>query len=637
MALFGRRPVRPSRSLTASAQRVTRENATDTRRVQQNWQERALAAYGNLGEIWFSGQFYARPLSKLRLFAAELDEEGNAQPSENEQLKELWDRVQDPGGGRSVMTGNYGRLRFLTGECFLVCSRGEDDEEQWEILSMAELKVTTEGGYTRRRGPGLALEELKRAPDGATEPAVGEAIVYRFWQRDPIYSQLADAPMRGVLELCDELTLLTRAVHARATSRLSGPGVLLVSEQISPAPVDAAPDEDPMNDPFFADFYRNTMAAIADPGSAAAAIPLIIRVPHEMVEGGMKLIKFGDPAEQYQEQGQRVECIKRIATGLDFPPEQLLGLTESNHWTGWIVDENTWKAHQQPVAQSMVDDFGSAYLRPAAEAAGIPNWESVVVGYDAADVLNHPDRAKDAKDLHDRIAISDASLRDAAGFDDDDAPDKNERAERVGIKVRDSSLAWYGIPSPRSGGLEPAPGEIVSGEGIDSAPAGPTSGAEVEPGPPAEPSAVVTASAAIDVAELVQVAQLRGAAELAVERAREVAGSRLRTKAKACGDCQLSIDGAANGVVAHLLGPDQVRSLAGGSERDLVKGAAGTFVSAAARFGIGEEWALELADLVEVHAARTLYELEAPALPAAFGALARRAQPHLAEEPLVPA
>jgi len=317
----------------------------------------------------------------------------------------------------------------------------------------------------------------------------------------------------------------------------------------------------------------------------------------------MKLIKLNDPTEQYQEQGQRVECIKRIATGLDFPPEQLLGLTESNHWTGWIVDENTWKAHQQPVAQSMVDDFGSAYLRPAAIAAGIANADRVVVGYDAAEVLNHPDRAKDAKELHDRIVISDASLRDAANFDDADAPDEAERAERVGIKVRDASLAWYGIPSVKVGGVEPKPGEVVSPRGDASGAVGPTTGGEVEPGPPAAPSASITSSAAVDdVASLIQVAQLRGAAELAVERAREVAGSRLRTKAKSCGDCQVAIDGVANGMVAHLLGPEQVRALTVGSERDLVKGAGATFAAAVARFGIGADWAVELGDLVETHA-----------------------------------
>jgi len=252
VGLFDRRPRAPvSRSLTASAQRITRDNATDTRRVQQLWQDRSLGFYGNLGEIWFSGQFYARPLSKLRLFAAFLDKEGNVQPSEDPALIELWDRVQDPGGGRSVMAGNYGRLRFLTGECFLTCTLDDDENEQWEILSMAELKVMTDGNYTRRPGPGLSLIDLAKAPEDADGPGPGEAIVYRFWQRDPVYSQLADAPMRGVLELCEELTLLTRAVHARATSRIGGPGILLISELISPKPADAQPDEDPMTDPFF--------------------------------------------------------------------------------------------------------------------------------------------------------------------------------------------------------------------------------------------------------------------------------------------------------------------------------------------------------------------------------------------------
>lgn len=635
MALFGRRPVRPSRSLTASAQRVTKANAVDARRLVRPWQADALAKYETLGQIHYAAQFYARPLSRLRLFAAELDDNGEPQESEDPKLQALWDRVQDPGGGRSVMCGQYGRLRFLTGESYLVCTPDDDYEEKWEMLSVAELKVDPDGNYRRFKFPGSAPEVLTEMPEEAFEPMDGEAVVYRLWRRDPVYSALADSPMRGVLDDCDRLILLNLAMRARATSRIAKPGLLCIPNEISPPNPDASPDEDAMSNPFFADIYKAASESISDPGSAAAAMPIMWFVDGELIDK-IKYIKLYEPGEEYQEGEQRKECIVDIATGLDFPAEALLGLGDVNKWNGLEISEDAWK-HVLPVAQEMVDDFTSSYMRPAAKADGYANWKRVCIGFDAAAVINHPDRGKDATELYDRRAIGKAALRDAKNFDDDDAPTQDELDEMIGVTIRDGSYAKYGIPSVRSGGIEPEAGTVENSGGSSSSPTGPTDGAAAEPGPPAEPSAVRTASAAIDVAELVQVAQLRGAAELAVERAREVAGSRLRTKAKQCGDCQLSIDGAANGVVAHLLGPDQVRALAGGSERDLVKGAAATFVAAAARFGIGEEWAVELADLVEVHAARTLYELEAPALPAAFGALARRAQPQVAEEPLVPA
>jgi hypothetical protein len=61
---------------------------------------------------------------------------------------------------------------------------------------------------------------------------------------------LADATMQGVLDVCEELVLLTQAVRSRARSRLAGPGILLVNGKVSPIPIggdvaDANPDEDP--------------------------------------------------------------------------------------------------------------------------------------------------------------------------------------------------------------------------------------------------------------------------------------------------------------------------------------------------------------------------------------------------------
>ena len=84
---------------------------------------------------------------------------------------------------------------------------------------------------------------IDRDEEGAWVPVDDRtAVGYRLWQRHPRFSMLADSTMMGVLELCEELLLLTQSVRARARSRLAGSGILLIDERISPPPLEAKPD-----------------------------------------------------------------------------------------------------------------------------------------------------------------------------------------------------------------------------------------------------------------------------------------------------------------------------------------------------------------------------------------------------------
>ena len=321
------------------------------------------------------------------------------------------------------------------------------------------------------------------------------------------------------------------------------PGSLKVPDEISQPPPEPVGDEDPEEDIFLRDLIAASVSPITDPGTASAVTPLIVRGAAEFLKE-LDHLQIHDPRETYPEENLRNECIRRIALSLDFPPEVLLGVSDVNHWNAWQIDEQTWKAHLQPVAQSFCEDLTASYFRAACRDANVDGWEDLVVWYDASDIINHPDRTADAKDLWDRGAISLETLREVAGFDDDDAPSEEERAERIGIATRDSSLAWYGIPSIRGGAIEPAPGEIESPAGQASEPPAPTSGAETEKAAPAEP---VTAAM-----------KLAGAMDMAIDRCRELAGSRLRTRitrapeTERCSDCVTAIVDVPNGLLPRL-------------------------------------------------------------------------------------
>jgi hypothetical protein len=90
------------------------------------------------------------------------------------------------------------------------------------MLSTDELRIhePTPVQAPRRRPRSTGDADRRRR----WQPSRGKtaAVAYRLWRRHPRYSMLADSTMQGVLDLCEELVLLTQAVRARARSRLAG-------------------------------------------------------------------------------------------------------------------------------------------------------------------------------------------------------------------------------------------------------------------------------------------------------------------------------------------------------------------------------------------------------------------------------
>lgn len=610
-------------SITASGQRLTRETADDARRLLQPWQARSFAYYDVVPEIKYAAQFYSRALSQLRLFAAQRDEGDEIKELEdpNDPAVMALERIQDPGGGRANLLANYGRLVFLIGEALLFVSRDEENDgvEQWEMLSPDELR-TTSSGYQRFKAPSLQPELFQPASDEDFEP-VGddEAVAYRLWRRHPRYSMLADSTMQGVLDVAEELVLLTKSVRARSRSRLAAAGILLVNGKISPPGIDSqAADEDPEEDPFLSVLTEAMMAGIADEGAASAVVPLVVRVDMDHLEEAMKLIQIVDPTQLYPETGLRLEAIRRLGIGLDMPPEILLGMGDVNHWGTWGIDEHAWKAHLQPVAQQLVDDLTSAYFQPALREQGVENWQDFVISYDAAKVINHPDRSKDAKDLYDRRAVGKAALRDAGGFDEDDAPTQEELNEMLGVDIRDASLAVYGIPTIRgTGGLEPEAGEIEQETGtVDAG----TASDEAKKGPPPNPDDEATPANGRAVVASLLAARVLGASEIALARTRELAGSRLRTFVRDKKEKELyaRLSTVRTRDVPSVIGRERALELGAPGERELVAGAEQLLGDALVIWGIPEATSNRLASLLAEHAARHLYEENPPPLPLAY-------------------
>lgn len=595
--------------------RVDRGDNQILRRLQQGWQSRAFVYYDTIPEIWYASQFYGRALAMLEIYVAKVNPEtGELDRVEHQDVQGYVERIQDPGGGRANLLGQYGRLMFVAGETFLLVTENfETGEEQWEFLSTDELRPQGDGSFTRYKAPSLNAVEIRMVPEGVWEPLGDECVAYRFWRKHPRYSALADAPMRGVLDLCEELLILTQAVRARALSRLAA-GVLVIPDQLSFPNDQAEGEEDPDEDEFMAELLEHFEAPVANPGSASAAVPFLLRVDGQWADK-VKLVDMQDPTKFYPETGLRMECIHRIAMGLDLPPEILLGTADANHWTAWNIDEQTWKANLQPVAQTLVDDLTAGYLKPALRQDGYADWADYVVAFDASAIINHPDRGKDAKDLHAAMALSDQALREATGFDETDAiTDQAELDRRLGVQLRDGSIAIYGIPSKLgTGGIEVAPGDLeqgAQGGGVTTPADSAGIAAPAEPQTPSGgPASVEPRTASITPH------MLHGAVRLSITQCREKAGSRIVSRAQHVDEAREFISGSPKHLVASALGEARTRSLIPGKPpRELVRGGTDSLASTLLDWGVDPGVASRTCQAIEQHAARTLFDAK-PGIP----------------------
>lgn len=622
MAIFGKRR---RRAITASAVRVSRENSEHQRRLRLPRQLRALEYYDSLGEIWYASQFYARALSRLDLYVGKrpIGADPNQEPEKIEDgpAVDLLNQIQDPGGGRANLLGSYGRLRFLVGEAFLVYTapvHGDVDGQdivlqpgKWEMLSIDEIRIVAGGGFQRMRAPGLPLEELKEPPPEEEDEAwedmpPGTAVVWRLWKRHPRFSELADAPMFAVLDICEELLLLTLAVRSRASSRAAGPGILLVPEEIDFPSTESEGDEDPEADQFMQDLTDALTTPLREPGDASAVVPMIVRGQAEFLDK-MRQLTFKTEGD-YPEAQLRGECINRLATGLDMPKEALLGMADLNHWNAWQVDEDTWKAHLEPIAMDLCQDLTAAYLQPALTQQGVED-DTLVVWYDATRVINHPDKSANAQQLHDRAAISDEALRRENGFDETDKPDDAEIARRVGILTRDAGLAITGVPTLKQGaepeeGVEAPPGDDQPEVTEHPAPAQEPPSAAPPPGTPSDKGPPSGQN---------MIGPILALSEMAVEMARAKAGARLRQALKKmnCAECSQQIDGVPNRQVAAVLGTLRAgtpEALPNTPPVQLIAGSMDLLHLQLQRMGCDEALARSLCMAVEKHTAATLFD-----------------------------
>lgn len=554
------------------------------------WQERALKYIDLVPELNFASRFYAKMLKQARLFPGRALSDGTIEEIQEGPPVDLLARIRDPGGGRSQIQGSYGRLMFTTGEGVLFGRNLEDPaRERWSFVWSGELDIKKD------EGTGLVTEIVHKKTGTAGQPKTygpEEAVAYSMWTPHPRHSAEPDSPMRSVLDIAEELIILTMAVRATAVTRLTE-GIMFLPQELSPGSIDPEGDEDPENDPFATDWADHLVAQVENFGEAEARVPFIAWVNSDLIEK-IRHIKTHDPANDYMERELRKEAVERLAIGLDWPPEALTGLGGTNHWAALQILGDQWKSHGLSVAQQFAGDLVDAYLRPALRDEKDEGADDVVIGIDASQIVVKADRSDDARAGLREGAIGPRGWRKLTNTPEDYAPNEEERAWILELRGKGTAVA--------------APRERERESTVEEPPL---------PGPEGD-SGRRTRVVASAMREL-------GAAELALMRCRELAGLRLRNKGtwealeRICLDCAESANGKSHSLVASTVGSETLQRL----HLDplvLVRGGADHFCELLVSWGYSQAQAAAIAEMIEVYAARTLFEGQMPSLPSGFEA-----------------
>jgi hypothetical protein len=379
----------------AGGARQTLTNAPNGRAADIGWQVEVMAAFRQVPELRYVTNAIARAASicpvvpdKDRRKGPEIPVVSKTSPSTPA------DAIP------AALVYRASQLLTLVGEYFIVSRRRVDGASETAILSPTEIRRS-------------ALFWELPAPWGLWYPGTKgpqDVRLTRVHQPSPEAWERSDSAPASALPVLRELIGLTMAISSTIDSRLAGAGVITypMGAEVGAPPGDTSGPFD--NDLPLGDALMQAMIEpIGDRASAAARVPVTIGIPDEYAgKGAVEHITFAVPLDaQIPELIDK--CIRRLAMGMDAPPEVLLGMQNTaSLGAAWLVSDDRIRTHIVPLLELVAAGFAVHMERDYT--------------FDISPLQVHPNLAPEAKDAYDRGVISDASYRRAIGFVDEDAP-----------------------------------------------------------------------------------------------------------------------------------------------------------------------------------------------------------------------
>lgn len=449
------------------------------------WAEQAWDYYDAIGELRYASNWLGNALSRATLYIARTPEQGG-QPErvEDSEAQETLYALAGGLAGQSEMLKAFGVHLTIAGDCYLVGFNDPKTKVQrWVVRSPEEVNAYTGTVVLKIDGSVLTLPEA-------------DVALVRIWRPHPRRSWEADSPTRGVLPVLYELERLTQMVAAQANSRLAGAGLLIIPAEFDFPTPPGYPGDGESNpqvsklQSFVNRLGHAMITPVSDRSDPNSVVPVIVTAPGDQI-GNVKLIQFWTPLDG-QAIELRKEAIRRFALGMDMPPEILLGMGGTNHWSGWQIDEAAIKLHIEPLLSLVCDALTVGFLHPL-----LGEDTDLMIWFDTTELVQRPNRAPDAFQLHDRLLLSDEDLVKETGFTQEQMPDDEEKNTRQLRKMVDAGGAGMAEQAAISLGIfdaapeepalaeEPPAPEQAASEEPAPAEAPPAEGTAENPGPPA--------------------------------------------------------------------------------------------------------------------------------------------------------
>nr|WP_206442010.1 hypothetical protein [Streptomyces boncukensis] len=430
--------------MLASAALVSKDQVRTVVGARQEWQAEGWDFYRAVPELRAGVTWAANGCSRARLYIGRIDPDGSSEPvpvdaegddtTTPEQAAALLAPLEELAGGQlgqSEMLRRFSVLLDVPGESYLL---GYDDpetrERRWLVCSPSEVTSAAGGSAIR--------VQLPESSTARVELPLEKCTLIRLWRPDAELAYRPDSPIQALRDPLRELQGLSAHVLATVESRLAGAGLMLLSDDVAPATPQQSDGPNPLHsNPVAAALLESMATPLKNRDSAAAIVPLLLTTPGSPKDK----IEYETFATELDEQvlPLRESAIKRIATGLDMPPEVLTGLAESNHWNAWLSDETGIKLHLEPKLGLIADALTERYFRPAWEALGVPDPENWACWYDTSDLRQRPNRGPEAAEAHSRGVLSDAAYLRELGFSSEDMPDNAEQQRRLLLQLATTS------------------------------------------------------------------------------------------------------------------------------------------------------------------------------------------------------
>lgn len=547
---------RPEETFVASGQLVDLKSADAVQSIlrrRDRWQYQALDALEACGELSYTMFILSGLMSRLTLFGAEFPEDSDAEPirTDNQQVIDIVYRLGTP-LQRAEIQRELTTALLVPAEGYLVGlqpSAGRDNtEELWEIRSIDEVEES---------GSGVILRDSPHDEHPIRlNPDIGDTFI-RIWRRHPRWKSLAFSPIKPLLDDIDQLLWWKAASAAAAKNRLTLAGALGIPQNLE---TPSESEEDARlsgSDRFVKRIYEAAKAAITNPGSGAASIPIFYTYPpNDSGKSGLDYLSMDRPQDDFLENriNQITDTVKR---GLPIPSEVVSGLGNATHWGGGQIEEGLFSQHLEPTAVLLVSSLTTAFMQPILRKSGVSNPSRYLFWYDNSNLVVHRDMGQASDKGVEYGAVSLAAWRRERGFSERDAPSEQERAEMMewlrGLRGREE-IRPQDMKTPADSDPNKTPQENPVGErtteGEDRA--APARGK----GQPILSSANSSNGHSDEL-----ISRLQVFSDATIRRALERAGNKLRSRAAKFPEYRKTLTSVPGESVAAHLGPKLVEKL----------------------------------------------------------------------------